>query len=126
MWRSYASIWDTCLRLDILTLAFINRRSSDKKYDISESVMKDCLTTSSLGWKLMMSLGQDEAIYTSTHSYSEHFPPEHCYGGTVGAKVREFESTALTKNLNVIKSHLKSNAEDIFTLMEQFENYTDV
>ena len=57
-------MWEPFLRLDVLSLAFMYRRYSDELYDITEFDMKDCLTISSLGWELMMSVGQDEPIYT--------------------------------------------------------------
>ena len=62
--------------------------------------MKDCLTVSSLPWKLMMSLGQDEPIHTNTHPYTRLFIREAFYGGTVGAIFQEFESSDDTSILN--------------------------
>ena len=82
-------MWDPYLRLDVLSLAFIYRRSSDKFIDISEFGMKDCLTISSLEWKVMMSLGQAEPIHTYGHQYTRHFIRETCYGGRVGARIQE-------------------------------------
>ena len=93
-------MWDPYLRLDLLSVAFIYRRCSDKNYDISdknydisEFGMKDCSTTPSLGWKLMMSLGQDEPFYTYNHQCTRHFIREACYGGIVGANIQEFNSS---------------------------------
>ena len=50
-------MWDPFLRLDVLSLAFIYRRFSNKIYDNIEFDMKDCLKTLSLGRKIKMSLG---------------------------------------------------------------------
>ena len=68
--------------------------------------MKDCLTLSSVGWKLMRSLGQDEPIYTYSHPYTRLYLRQDCYGGRAGANILEFESTAIRQFLNVIRSHL--------------------
>ena len=69
----------------------------------------------------MMSLGQDEAFYTYTlHTLiQKHLIREACYGGRVGANIRDFESTAFTAILNVIKSQSKSNTEDICNLVQE-------
>ena len=71
-WESYDSLWNPFFKWDVLSLAFIKRRYSDEIYDIEEFCIQDCLTTSSLGWKLKMSLCQDELIYTYNQN-TRHF-----------------------------------------------------
>jgi len=56
-WESYEWIWDPYSSLDILSLAFINRRCSSKNFDSAEFGQKNRLTFSSAGEELMMSLG---------------------------------------------------------------------
>ena len=85
-------MWDLFLRSDVLFLAFIYRRYSDKFSDISEFGLKDFLTTSSLGWELLMSLGQDEPVYTYTDQYTRFFKREVCFGGKVAANKQELKS----------------------------------
>ena len=78
--------------------------------------MKDCSSIFSLGWKLMMSLGQDEPIQTYINPYRRHFAREVCYGGRVG-NIPEFEKTAITPILIVIRYHLYSNTGYICNLI---------
>ena len=66
-------MWDQYLRLDVLSFAFTYRGQSDKNYKFGEFGIKDCLQTSSLAWKLMMSLGQGEPIYTYSNQCTRHF-----------------------------------------------------
>ena len=47
-WKKKSDIWDPYLRLDVLSLAFRYKRSSDKIHDKKEIGVKDCLITSSL------------------------------------------------------------------------------
>ena len=91
-WKSYETMWGPYLRLAVLSLAFIYRRYSDKNYDITESGMEYCWTTSFLGWKLKMSPGRDEPIYIYNNHYKQHFIRETCYRGRVGAKIQETNS----------------------------------
>ena len=81
------------MKLDVLSLAFIDRKYSYKRYDNSEFGMKDCLTTSSLRWELRMSLGQDEPFYTHSHQNTRYFIRETCYGGRTGANLQKFNSS---------------------------------
>ena len=53
-------MWESFLREKFLTLAFTYRRLSDNVYDTSGNCLKDCLTVSFLGQKLMMRLWQDK------------------------------------------------------------------
>ena len=72
---------------------------------ISEFGTKDCLTTSSRGWKLLMSLGQDEPIYTSNYQYTRHFLKEACYARRVESITKDFDPIfvlELKQFLNVI------------------------
>ena len=85
------------MRLDVLSLAFIHRRYTDKIYDLSRFGMRDCLATSSQGWKLRLSLGQYELVYTDDHQYTRHFLKETCYGGSVGANIEEYNSSLCTE-----------------------------
>ena len=58
--------------------------------------MKHCSTISSLGWNLMMYLGQLGSTYTYTHPYARHFIRKASYGGMVRVNVRDFELSANT------------------------------
>ena len=102
------------MRLDVLSLPFINRRYSDEIYDLSEFGMKDYFTTSSLGWKLMSS-GQDEPIYTYNHQCTRYFIREACYRGRVGARMLEVHSSLCTEIKTSLQNHLKPNSQDIFS-----------
>ena len=75
---------------------------------------------SSLGWKLMMSLGQDEPIHTNNHQYTQHFIREACYGGRVGAKIQEFMSSLCTEIKIILQNLLKSNLQDNCNLMQEY------
>ena len=46
------------------------KKTSDKNKEINEIGTKDCLTIASLRWKLLMSLGQVEPIYTHKYPYT--------------------------------------------------------
>ena len=118
-WKSCKYTWDPYLRLHVLSLAFIYRRYSDKIYDIIEFGTKGCLTTSFLGWKLKISLGQDEPIYTYNHQCTQYFVREACYRGRVGAKIQEVNSSLCTEIKTILQNHLKSNSQDIFNLMQE-------
>ena len=113
-------MWDPCLRMDVFPSAFIYRRYSDVIQDTSYFGMKACLTFWSPGWKLMMSLGQDEPIYTYNHQYTRHFIREACYGGRVEANIQEFVSTLCTEFKTILQNHLKSSSQDIFNLMQEY------
>ena len=81
----------------MFSLGFLYRKLSVESFGICEYGMKDFLTTSFLRWKLMMSLGQDEPIFTYSHRYKRHIIKEACYGGTVGANIQEFNSSLCTE-----------------------------
>ena len=68
--------------------------------------MKDCLTIFRLGWKHLMSLGQNEPAYLYTRGYTRLFIREAGYGDICGAKIREFESIVSAAISNVIRSPL--------------------
>ena len=85
--------------------------------------MNDCSTISSLGRNLLISLGQDEPVYIFSHQNSRYLLVEARYGGRVGANIREFELNAITRISKVIRSHLKSNGEDVCTLMGIYEKH---
>ena len=88
--------------------------------------MKDCLTTSSLAWKLMMSLGQHEPIYTYNHQYTRHFIREACDGRRVGANVQKFISSLSSEIRTIFQNLLKSCSEDICNLMQEYKKFVDV
>ena len=88
--KSNKYLWDTYLRLDILSLTFIYRRYSYNIYDIRDFGMKYCWTTLSLGWKLMMSLGQNEPFYTYNHQHTRNLKSEACCGARVWANIQLF------------------------------------
>ena len=124
--------------MDILSVALTRRRFSDKLYDIADFGKKDCLTISSLSWKQMTSLGQDEPVHTYTHPYTRHFIKEACYGERVGADIQDFESCANT-NVNLTRSNLlglklprdwktisTSNKDDICNLLHEYKIYINV
>ena len=90
-WKSYKEVRDPYSRLDALSLAFIYRGYSAEINAISEFGTKDCLTTSSRGWKLLMSLGQDEPINTFNYQYTRHFLKEACYAGRVESIIKAFD-----------------------------------
>ena len=97
--------------MDVLLLAFTCRRFSDKVSDNCEIGIKRW-NISSLGWRLLVSLGQDELVYTNAHPLAGFLTREASYGGKIWAKVWEFETSATTASLNSNRSQLNSNAED--------------
>ena len=111
------------LRLDVLSLAFIYRRFSYETYDISEFGIKDCLTTTCLGWKNFTFSSQDEAIYTYSYQYTRHFITEKCYGGRTAAYIQDFRSSTHARILENLPEHLKSNSRDICNLRQEYKKY---
>ena len=69
--------------------------------------MNECLTISSMGWKILISLSQVEPIYTYSHQYTRHFRKEARYGGRIGAYRREFNSSLFIDVKTYLQSHLK-------------------
>ena len=66
-------MWEPFLRLDVLSLAFIYRRFSNKIYDNIEFGMKDCLKNLSLGRKrkcLWVEMNLFTHITIKTHEVS--------------------------------------------------------
>ena len=109
-WKSYKYLLDPYLRLDVLSKAFLYGRYSDKIYDIGKFGMKNCLTLTSLGWKLTVFLGQDEIIYTYNHRYSRPLMREACYGGRVATNIQDFKWSICTEYLAILQNLLKSNS----------------
>ena len=64
--------------------------------------MKNCSTFPSLGWKLMISLGQNETFYTYTYPYRKYFLGKTCYGGRHGANNKDLESCANKEQLRIL------------------------
>ena len=83
--------------------------------------MKDCSTTSSLEWKVMMSLGWNEPIYTYNHQYTQYFIKKASYGGRVGANIQEFISSLSMKKKTILKNHLKFNSQDTCNLIQEYK-----
>ena len=81
--------------------------------------MKSWLTISSLGRKLMMSLGQGEPIYTFTDQNIPQFIKEAGYGGRVGKNIPEFISSLCTENETILENILKSNSRDNCKLKQE-------
>ena len=118
------------MRLDFLSLAFTYRRYFDDFLDFSEFGIKDCLTTSSLGWKLLMSLGQEETPHTYNHQYTRYFIREAGYRGRVGSNIREPNSShsiLCTEIQRILQNHLKSNSQHICNVMREkkYHVFTD-
>ena len=67
----------------------------------------------------MMSLGEDEPVYTYNYQYTRLFIREACYGGRAGAKIQKFNSSLCMKNKTIFQNHLKSNSKDICNLMQE-------
>ena len=116
-------MWDLYLILDFLPVAFVYRSYSDKVYDISGVGKKNCLTTSSLGWKTVMSLGQDEHLYIFSHQNTRCFIRGPCHGGRVGPNIQEFNSSLCTESEAILQNHWKSNSDDFSKLMQDYEKY---
>ena len=97
-------IWEPCLKVDVLTLACVYKRFSDKKYDSSGFRMRDSLTTFSLGWKLLMFMKDplEKPIYKISHRYRRWYVWQSLYGRKVGANFKYFEPAASTEIGNVI------------------------
>ena len=106
-------MWDHSLRLDVLSLAFMNRRYSDKTYESRKFVKKNCLTISSLGRKLNTSVSQDGPFYLYNHQYTRFFIRDACHGARFGANIQEFISSLCTEIKTVHHNLIKSNAQDI-------------
>ena len=52
-------VWEPYLKLDVLSLAVIYARHSEKMHNMSGFGIKDCLTEASLGWKCFGTYNKD-------------------------------------------------------------------
>ena len=68
---------------------------------LTNLVLKDCLTTSSLGRNLMMSLCHDDTFYTWNHQYIRQFIKEARYGGRIGATTQKVNLSLCTENKTI-------------------------
>ena len=74
----------------------------------------------------MLSLGQDEPLYTYTDHHTRHFIREGCYGGRIATNIQEFNSSICTGTSAILQKHSKSNSKNIFKLTEEFRRCIDV
>ena len=123
-WKSKKSEWEPYLRMDILSLAFINARYSMNISSITGFGMKDCLSLASLGWKHFMSSRcvDDEPIYSYTDKYMRHFVRQAIKGGKVGAFNQLYESQISDKIFTTISNELNVNGNK-YEIIEAYAKY---
>ena len=92
-WRSYESMWDPYLRVDVLSLAFFVEDSLKNFMILVKSLRRILQTISSLGWKQIKSLCRNEPFYIYSHEDTRNFIREACYAARVGAKIQQFNSS---------------------------------
>ena len=101
-------IWEPYLISNVLCLAFIYARQSMEMQKMSGSVIKDCLTEASLGWKCFGTYNKDREFYTFNDKCARDFIRKSIKGGRVAALNRYFESNQCEEILNTIKKTLKN------------------
>ena len=84
-------IWEPCLRLDVLYLAFINARHSMEMQKMSGFGIRDCLTEASLGWICFETSNRDREFHTFNDKYVRDFIRRSIKSGREAALDRCFQ-----------------------------------